>query len=229
MLPRSTLLAAVVSLGVTHPAHADPSRGPHLGLALGTDGGITLADHDARLVDPGAKAVNARPTVALGIALGVYYLPHPTFAVGFKMDAVLYGAGQAPTPGLNFAIGPSLVWRPGPVQVVVDPSLVLAAYDDRCAEGSTFSAASGVACAATRKAEPATIGFGGALSVLVPFYRNPLGIDLLVGPTVRYQRTHFDYDPGPGTLDLSLLQFTLGVHFFGHAEMTDTPPTVPKR
>ncbi len=208
---RAVVLAASVVACCTFASRA----GAQIAFSAGVDAGISVADPRVQFIDPNVRFRNPRPTIGLGIDFAGYYLPTPSIALGFTMSPAFYGAGPEPSPGINFAVGPRLVWRSGRAHLAADVGLGLSAWNDRCRvelEPGPFSRPD---CPPTRRDyEPAAIGYALGLAPLVRVNSGDF-VDVLVGPAFRYQSARYEYSDGGG-LVLGIYQAVLAVRMFGH-------------
>lgn len=212
---RRGLAAACLLAACAYGARAEAQ----LAISVGADGGITIADPHLRFVDPNTRRPNAKPTVALGLDIAGYWEPSSATALGFAISPTLYGAGPEPSPGLNFALGPRFVWRPGPVHLALDAELVLSSFNDRCrvtssADDGTHPQERPDCPPTTRDYEPAAVGFGLGVSPLVRVATLGGAFDVLVGPSFRYQSARYEYSDG-GSFVLGIAQAVLGVRMYG--------------
>lgn len=180
-------------------------------FSFGTDGGITLADPRVRFLDPKARQRNTIVGPGLGIDLAGYYVPSKSIAIGLAMTPSLLTAGPEPSPGINFAFGPRLVWRAGRLHLAADAGVVLSAWEDLCQvddpEMRRF-------CPLTHKSDPTATGFGFGLAPLVRVTKIEGVADLLVGPAFRYQSARYGLTDAPGSFVLSDFQAVIGVHMY---------------
>jgi hypothetical protein len=217
---------------VVIPAHRMPSRSfgalalvastlapttaaAQIGFSGGIDGGFSIASPDQQLLDPAARADDAKPTIALGIDLAGYWMPTPRFGVGLALAPAFFTAGTGSTAGIDFAVAPRVVWRLPPVRFTAEAGLVVSAYNDLCVADFEDRAPG---CTLVRPAEPAGIGFGAALSALLPVWQEGDNVFIEVGPVLLYHHARFDYEDGQGSFSMPLFQAAVALRGFVHAE-----------
>ena len=181
-----------------------------LALSAGPDVGLTSTNPHIGFVDRNTRWNNPVPSAALGIDIAWYWLPSPTTALGFAMTAAAYRAGPGPSGGLNFVLGPRFVWRPGPVHLALSAGYALSTYNGLCDGHASLPLPD---CPRTRSSEPAAPGFGVGLASLVRVWSSPGEIDLLVGPSLRYQWAHYD-EEGTKGFAMPVFQAVLAVQIF---------------
>jgi hypothetical protein len=196
-----------------------PRAEAEFAISFGADGGITIADPHVRFVDPNTRWPNPKPTVALGLDVAAYWEPSSATSLGFAISPTLFGAGPEPSPGLNFALGPRFVWRPGPLHLALDAELALSSFNDRCRvaspEDDRVHPQERPDCPpTTRDYEPAAVGFAFGVSPLVRVATLGGAFDVLVGPSFRYQSARYEYSDG-GSFVLGIAQAVLGVRMYG--------------
>jgi hypothetical protein len=204
--PRAAARLALIHAIVLSLLLRTTSSSAQFGISSSIDGGVSIAQPGQQLVD-GGPPENPAPTIALGLEVGGYYLLERDLGVGFAITPAFFVAGPNDQPGLNFAIGPRLMWRPGVARVTADGGLVLSSWSDLCEADNPDAPERCVV--RTRPAEPAGIGFGVGLAVTFPIVKldekEELGT-LELGPMIRFQQARYDYSDGRGGFELPVFQ-----------------------
>ncbi len=198
----SPCMAVLAIVALSHEARGQA-------LSAGLDGGLTFSDPAIEFVDTATRRDNQQPTFASGIDVAGYYLFSRTAALGLAIAPSFYAAGPQPSVGINFLVGPRFLWRPAWFHLALDAGLVVSAFDDRCDSPD----ARPTTCEPTRPSEPAAIGFGVGLAPLFRVWRES-GIELLLGPALRYQRASYRYTTGDDGFALQTVQAVFAARIF---------------
>jgi hypothetical protein len=199
-----TSVGLFVVLGTAQPALGQS-------VSLGVDGGVTFSDPDIEFVDAATAIDNPLPTVALGIDVAGFYMFSEQVALGVALAPAFYAAGPEPSLGINFLIGPRFVYRPAWFHLVVGGGFVVSAFDDRCDSDEPDRSND---CPLTRESAAAGLGFGLSAAPMFRLWTDDDGLDLLLGPEVRYQWARYDYEEGGGGFTLQNVQAVLSARVF---------------